>query len=185
MLRRRQSIAWPHVSSSSYRRTSGAFKLVPYYRQAPHVVMPQAASASARRWLIDTFLMNPIRCRFLCSEKPPQGINTMNLSFRFALFAIFGFAVTLSLGGCRANNSASPTSQNAQPAQSAQSPQQPSASGQPAHLLPTSHRLPFLGRTSRLKRTAKQRRLLHKLRPLRLSSNCPPARTCASGWTQI
>ena len=56
----------------------------------------------------------------------------MNLRFRFALFAIFGFAFTLSLGGCKANNSASPTSQNAQPAQSAQSPQQPSASGQPA-----------------------------------------------------
>lgn len=55
----------------------------------------------------------------------------MNFRFRFALFAIFGFAITLSLGGCKANNSAPAT--NAQPAQTAaQSPQQPSASGQPA-----------------------------------------------------
>jgi hypothetical protein len=55
----------------------------------------------------------------------------MNFRFRCAFFATLGLVVTLSMCGCKPNNSSAP-SQNTQPTQTAQSPQQASASGQPA-----------------------------------------------------
>ena len=93
------------------KRTEGSFFLIYFDRHLP-----------------DELHSLPV----LVFGKTPQGMNTMNFRFRFALLAIFGFVVTLSLGGCKANNSAPATSQNTQPAQTAQSDQQPSASGQPA-----------------------------------------------------